>query len=86
MKKLLLTITVVVTTTIVFSQAPQAFNYQAVVRDVNGNILVTEKLKLHSTSVVIGEFTAKILAVEEGALFHGTCNMREEKKKKEQQG
>lgn len=53
---------------------------------VNGNILVIEKLKLHSTSVVIGEFTTKILAVEEGALFHGKCNMKEEKKNTEQQG
>lgn len=51
---------------------------------VNGNIVATEKLELHNTSVVIGEFTTKRLMVEEGALFHGMCNMREEKKKPEQ--
>lgn len=46
---------------------------------VNGNIFTSEKLELQSTSVVIGEFTTKRLMVEEGALFHGKCNMREEK-------
>ena len=46
---------------------------------VNGNIIATEKLELHASSVVIGEFTTKRLMVEEGALFHGMCNMSEEK-------
>jgi cytoskeletal protein CcmA (bactofilin family) len=50
---------------------------------VNGNIIATEKLELHSTSVLIGEFTTKRLAVEEGAVFHGMCNMKEEKKQPE---
>jgi cytoskeletal protein CcmA (bactofilin family) len=45
---------------------------------VKGNILASEKLELQSTSVVVGEVTSKSLAVEEGSLFHGKCNMREE--------
>lgn len=52
---------------------------------VNGNILTSEKLELQSTSLVVGEFTTKRLMVEEGALFHGKCNMREEKEKPEEE-
>lgn len=52
---------------------------------VKGNIFASEKLELQATSVVIGELTAKSLVVEEGALFHGKCNMREEKEQPEQE-
>ncbi len=52
---------------------------------VNGNIFASEKLELQSTSVVMGELTTKRLMVEEGALFHGKCNMREEKEHPEQE-
>lgn len=51
---------------------------------VNGNISTSEKLELQATSVVIGEFTTKRLMVEEGALFHGKSNMREDKEKPEE--
>jgi cytoskeletal protein CcmA (bactofilin family) len=47
--------------------------------NVKGNVVASEKLELQSTSVVIGELTSKSLLVEEGSLFHGKCNMREEK-------
>jgi cytoskeletal protein CcmA (bactofilin family) len=46
---------------------------------VKGNIITLDKLELQATSVVIGELTSKSLVVEEGAIFHGKCNMREEK-------
>ena len=47
--------------------------------NVKGNIVALEKLELQSTSVVIGELTSRRLLVEEGSLFHGKSNMREEK-------
>lgn len=50
---------------------------------VKGNIVASEKLELQSTSVVIGEVTSRSLVVEEGSLFHGKCNMREEKEEQE---
>lgn len=43
---------------------------------VVGNIFAQEKLELQSKAVVEGDITTKNLIVEEGAVFHGNCKMR----------
>ncbi len=43
---------------------------------VTGNISASEKIELQAKSVVEGEITTKNLMVEEGAIFHGKCNMK----------
>jgi cytoskeletal protein CcmA (bactofilin family) len=43
---------------------------------VVGNILAQDKIELQSTAVVEGDITTKNLIVEEGAIFHGRCNMK----------
>jgi cytoskeletal protein CcmA (bactofilin family) len=45
--------------------------------NVNGNVFASEKIELQSKAVVEGEITTKNLIVEEGAIFHGKCNMKE---------
>lgn len=45
--------------------------------NVNGNIFASEKIELQSTAKVEGEITTKNLTVEEGAVFHGKCNMKD---------
>lgn len=44
--------------------------------NVIGNVSALEKIELQSKAVVEGEITTKNLVVEEGAIFHGKCNMR----------
>ena len=44
---------------------------------VFGNIFAQEKIELQSKAVVEGDVTTKNLVVEEGAVFHGRCNMKE---------
>jgi cytoskeletal protein CcmA (bactofilin family) len=44
--------------------------------NVIGNVFALEKIELQSKAVVEGEMTTKNLLVEEGATFHGKCNMR----------
>jgi cytoskeletal protein CcmA (bactofilin family) len=43
---------------------------------VVGNIFAEEKIELQSKAVVEGDITTKNLLVEEGAVFHGMCNMK----------
>ncbi len=43
---------------------------------VTGNVSASEKIELQSKGVVEGEITTKNLTVEEGAIFHGKCNMK----------
>jgi cytoskeletal protein CcmA (bactofilin family) len=43
---------------------------------VVGNILAKEKIELQSKAEVEGDITTKNLIIEEGALFHGRCNMK----------
>lgn len=43
---------------------------------VAGNILAKEKIELQSKAEVEGDITTKNLIIEEGALFHGRCNMK----------
>lgn len=44
---------------------------------VVGNILAQERIELQSKGMVEGDITTKNLIVEEGAVFHGMCNMKE---------
>lgn len=43
--------------------------------NVIGNVFALEKIELQSKSRVQGDITTKNLVVEEGAIFHGKCNM-----------
>lgn len=45
--------------------------------NVNGNVFASEKIELQSKAVVEGEITTKNLMVEEGAILHGKCNMKD---------
>ena len=45
--------------------------------NVTGNVFASEKIELQSKAVVEGEITTKNLVVEEGAIFHGKCNMKD---------
>ena len=44
---------------------------------VFGNIFAQDKIELQSKAVVEGDVTTKNLVVEEGAVFHGRCNMKD---------
>ena len=44
---------------------------------VFGNIFAQDKIELQSKAVVEGDVTTKNLIVEEGAVFHGRCNMKD---------
>ncbi len=44
---------------------------------VVGNILAQERIELQSKAMVEGDITTRNLIVEEGAVFHGMCNMKE---------
>lgn len=44
---------------------------------VFGNIFAQDKIELQSKAVVEGDITTKNLVVEEGAVFHGRCNMKD---------
>ena len=43
---------------------------------VIGNIFAHDKVELQSRASVEGDITTKNLIVEEGAVFHGKCNMK----------
>jgi cytoskeletal protein CcmA (bactofilin family) len=43
---------------------------------VTGNVSASEKIELQSKAVIEGEITTTNLMVEEGAIFHGKCNMK----------
>jgi cytoskeletal protein CcmA (bactofilin family) len=45
--------------------------------NVIGNVFASEKTELQSKAVIEGEITTKNLVVEEGAIFHGKCNMKD---------
>jgi len=59
---------------------------------VKGNVTASNKVTLESTSKLEGDLTAKLLIIQEGALFNGNCRsvdrtgvVPEEKKSFEQQ-
>lgn len=43
---------------------------------VVGSIFAQDKIELQSKAIVEGDITTKNLIVEEGAIFHGRCNMK----------
>ena len=45
---------------------------------ISGNISVSNKVTLESTSRLTGDLTAKLLVIEEGALFSGNCRSGEQ--------
>ena len=46
--------------------------------NIKGNISATNKVTLESTSRLEGDLTAKLLIIEEGALFTGNCSSGEQ--------
>jgi cytoskeletal protein CcmA (bactofilin family) len=44
---------------------------------VSGNIIATERVELESHASLIGDLQTKDLVINEGALFHGRCSMKE---------
>jgi cytoskeletal protein CcmA (bactofilin family) len=44
--------------------------------DVTGKVMAAEKLRLEPKAVLNGEIYAKSLVIEDGAIFHGTSNMK----------
>ena len=44
---------------------------------VSGNIVVEERVELESQASLIGDLRARDLVINEGALFHGRCAMKE---------
>jgi len=44
---------------------------------VNGNISVEERVELESNSSLVGDLKTKDLVINEGAVFHGTCVMKD---------
>jgi cytoskeletal protein CcmA (bactofilin family) len=42
---------------------------------VKGNIHATEKVELQAKANITGDLTTKALVIEQGAVFHGNCNM-----------
>ena len=64
MKKLSLSIIVAISLTIgIFAQTPQSFKYQAVVRDLSGNI-ITNQLVAVKISLLIGTETGPVVYSE----------------------
>ena len=45
---------------------------------ITGNITASNKVTLESTSRLTGDLTAKLLVIEEGALFSGNCRSGEQ--------
>ena len=43
---------------------------------VKGNIHATEKVELQAKANITGDLVTKSLVIEQGAVFHGNCNMK----------
>jgi cytoskeletal protein CcmA (bactofilin family) len=44
---------------------------------ITGTVTATEKLVLEAKSVLQGDIRAAKLVVDEGAVFHGNCDMKQ---------
>jgi cytoskeletal protein CcmA (bactofilin family) len=44
---------------------------------VKGNIHATEKVELQAKANITGDLVTKSLVIEQGAVFHGNCNMKQ---------
>lgn len=47
--------------------------------EIKGNITINDTLSLHSTALISGDITTKILVIEPNAIFNGTCSMTSNK-------
>ena len=56
--------------------------------EIVGNVYAKEKVELHHPGRIIGDIIAPAVVIDEGAIFEGTCKMKEKKggEKKEEQG
>ena len=43
---------------------------------VNGNVTASDRVILESKAVLIGDLRTKELVIQEGAVFHGKCDMQ----------
>lgn len=43
---------------------------------MTGNVTVTDKAILEPKSVLVGDLRTRELVIQEGAIFHGTCDMQ----------
>jgi cytoskeletal protein CcmA (bactofilin family) len=48
-----------------------------IIGTVTGNVNAQERIELQSKSVVNGDIQTKSLIVEQGAVFHGACKMKD---------
>jgi cytoskeletal protein CcmA (bactofilin family) len=44
---------------------------------VNGNVIATERVELQAKAEITGDLKTKSLVIEQGAIFCGSCNMKE---------
>ncbi len=44
---------------------------------ITGNIIATEKVELQAKAEISGDIKTKSLVIEQGAVFCGSCNMKE---------
>jgi cytoskeletal protein CcmA (bactofilin family) len=44
---------------------------------VNGNIIASEKVELQAKAEITGDLKTKSLVIEQGAIFCGSCNMKD---------
>ena len=45
---------------------------------IKGNVHVSKRLELEEKAVLFGNLKARELVINEGAMFHGNCSMKEE--------
>lgn len=43
---------------------------------VTGNISTSEKMELQAKGKVVGDLKTRSVVIEQGAIFHGSCNMQ----------
>jgi cytoskeletal protein CcmA (bactofilin family) len=43
---------------------------------VNGNIRTSEKIEMQAKARVMGDVATKNIVIEQGAIFHGSCQMK----------
>ena len=56
--------------------------------EVTGNVFGKDRVELHHPGRMVGNITAPVVVMDEGAVFEGNCKMKEKKKedKKEERG
>lgn len=47
-----------------------------------GNVMVEDRLELEENSSLVGDLRAKDLIINEGAIFHGNCSMKNDANEK----